>query len=110
MPCINKFFIGVSCPGCGMTRAWLYALRLDFKQAFYYHPLFFCVPLVLLWVLMRNKLPNWLYYTGLWLFLAAYIFVYVYRLLYSDHVVVNISPEEGIFYKIIKMLMQLPKN
>ena len=31
----------IPCPGCGMTRAHLAALRLDFPSAFFYHPLWF---------------------------------------------------------------------
>ena len=32
--CPVKFFTGISCPGCGMTRAWEAAFSLDFHQAF----------------------------------------------------------------------------
>lgn len=42
--CPIRYFAGVSCPGCGMTRAWLEALQLDFAAAFAYHPLFWLVP------------------------------------------------------------------
>ncbi len=45
--CPIKFATGVSCPGCGMTRAWLEALQLHFDRAFAYHPLFWLVPLVI---------------------------------------------------------------
>ncbi|MCD7859362.1 MAG: DUF2752 domain-containing protein [Firmicutes bacterium] len=31
----------ICCPFCGMTRAHLAALRLDFSAALYYHPVFF---------------------------------------------------------------------
>ncbi|MDR2736552.1 MAG: DUF2752 domain-containing protein [Gracilibacteraceae bacterium] len=31
---------GIPCPGCGMTRAFLAFFRLDFAQAFLYHPMF----------------------------------------------------------------------
>ena len=37
--CLFRKLTGVPCPGCGMTRAHLAALRLDFRTAFYYHPL-----------------------------------------------------------------------
>ena len=33
--CPIKFITGVSCAGCGMSRAWLACLRFDFKKAFY---------------------------------------------------------------------------
>ncbi len=47
---LSKFFgslcptyriFGVCCPFCGMTRAHLAALRLDFANAIYYNPVFF---------------------------------------------------------------------
>ena len=38
--CPILFMTGISCAGCGMTRAWLSLFRLDFGAAFYYHPLF----------------------------------------------------------------------
>ena len=37
---------GVPCPGCGMTRATLAALRLDFQEAFRMHPMFWAMPLL----------------------------------------------------------------
>ena len=37
--CLFRKLTGVPCPGCGMTRAHLAVLRLDFRAAFYYHPL-----------------------------------------------------------------------
>lgn len=46
--CIVRFVAGVSCPGCGLTRAWLCALRFDFDAALAFHPLFWSVPLVVL--------------------------------------------------------------
>ena len=38
--CPAKKLFGIDCPGCGLTRACLSALRLDFASAFEYHPLF----------------------------------------------------------------------
>jgi hypothetical protein len=40
---------GVCCPGCGMTRAVLACLRLDWKAAFLWHPMVFFLPVLLLW-------------------------------------------------------------
>lgn len=46
--CIFRRITGIPCPGCGMTRACLAAMRLDFHSAFFYHPLWFLpAPLVL---------------------------------------------------------------
>lgn len=38
--CPTYRFLGICCPFCGMTRAHLAALRLDFSTALYYNPVF----------------------------------------------------------------------
>ena len=47
---------GLPCPTCGMTRAWIAALQLDFQTAFAYHPLFWTVPILYLYFLYDGKL------------------------------------------------------
>ena len=44
--CIFLSLFDIPCPGCGMTRALLAALRLDFKQALFYHPMFWSIPVL----------------------------------------------------------------
>lgn len=44
--CLFRHFLGITCPGCGMTRAVLAALRFDFAAAFAYHPMFWSMPLL----------------------------------------------------------------
>ena len=39
--CPTYRIFGICCPFCGMTRAHLAAMRLDFSQALYYNPVFF---------------------------------------------------------------------
>ena len=47
--CPIRWLFHIPCPFCGMTRAHLAALRLDFAAAFAYHPLFLLgIPYVLL--------------------------------------------------------------
>lgn len=38
--CPIRYLTGISCAGCGMSRAWISLLRLDAASAFAYHPLF----------------------------------------------------------------------
>lgn len=38
--CPIRWATHLPCPGCGITRACLAAFRLDFVDAFHYHPLF----------------------------------------------------------------------
>lgn len=42
--CPIRFFCGISCPGCGMTRAWVHVINFDYSGAFHYHPLFWTMP------------------------------------------------------------------
>ena len=42
--CVFQRFLGIACPGCGMTRALLCAIKLDFVGAFNYHSLWPTVP------------------------------------------------------------------
>lgn len=68
MGCIFRLVTGVPCPGCGMTRAHLAALSLDFRAAFFYHPLWFLpAPLVLIQIFF----PGGLFCDRRWNHLAA---------------------------------------
>ena len=42
--CPLRFFFGIPCPFCGMTRAFLCVLEGDLAKSFYFHPLW---PIVL---------------------------------------------------------------
>lgn len=53
--CVFRLMTGIPCPGCGMTRAWLAALRLDFAAAIAYHPLFWAVPIAFLLAFVREE-------------------------------------------------------
>lgn len=48
--CVFVYFWGIPCPGCGMTRALLALLRLDFAAAFGYNPLIYAMPYVFCYV------------------------------------------------------------
>ena len=45
--CPVKYFLGFSCPGCGLTRSFISILNLDFVSAFHYNilsiPLFISI-------------------------------------------------------------------
>lgn len=56
--CIFRLITGIPCPGCGMTRAWLAALRLDFAAAFAYHPLFWVVPIAFVLAFVREEVAS----------------------------------------------------
>ncbi len=81
--CIIQNILGFPCPTCGMTRAYKSLFSLDFKDAFYYHPLFWIIPFAATILLLREhrhfkKLDN----RFLWLSLAIiFIAVYIIRMI-----------------------------
>ena len=99
--CPIKWLTGVSCAGCGMTRAWLSVLRLDFKAAFYYHPLFFTVPFALAVIFFKEKIPKWLRYSFYTALVIAFTAVYIYRMLSGCGDIVVFRPTEGFIEKTI---------
>lgn len=52
--CPVKFFTGVPCPGCGMTRAVGAVLRLRFAEALRCHPLVVVLPFALVVALAKK--------------------------------------------------------
>ncbi|MDD5842519.1 MAG: DUF2752 domain-containing protein, partial [Solobacterium sp.] len=59
--CIFKKLSGLSCPGCGMTRAWLSFLKGDIGKAFYYHPLFWMIIVIPAITLIRKRISDSLF-------------------------------------------------
>ena len=67
LPCPFDRFLHIPCLGCGMTRAWLSVLQLDFSAAFAYHGMFWSVPPMVLcfwldWEPFTKKWVNTLLY------------------------------------------------
>ena len=54
VPCIFRKITGFLCPGCGITRAILAAVRLDFAKAFAYNQFTFIVLPVLAYIIVKN--------------------------------------------------------
>lgn len=81
--CLIRRYTGLPCPGCGLTRAYFAVFRLELAAAFRYHPMFWSVPVFLVFllfdgrVLKNEKLNNWILY-GI---TAAFIGCYVIRLM-----------------------------
>lgn len=105
--CPIKFITGISCMGCGMTRAWLSVLRLDFKSAFYYHPGFFLPPLVIIILYLKNKkiIKNYKFF--MFTVIAIFVIIYFVRLIWSDNDIVVFQPENSLVSKIIQKFIFL---
>ncbi len=59
---------GLPCPGCGMTRALLAAIHLDFPRALAMHPMFWSVPVLLVCFWLDGKL-----FPRRWMNIAFYV-------------------------------------
>ena len=57
VPCVFVYFLGIPCPGCGMTRAMYSLLSLDLVAAWNYNPLIFAKPYVMSYVFFEWKHP-----------------------------------------------------
>lgn len=110
--CPIKFLTGISCAGCGISRACLSAFRGDFAMAFYYHPLFILViPMVLIF-LLKDKFSLKGQKALALIFAFTFLIAYVIRLIFFPNDIVCVKPLDGfiektvinIFYKLINLI------
>lgn len=99
--CPILFMTGVSCAGCGMTRAWLSLLRLDLQAAFYYHPLFWLPALIMILLLLDKRIVKQWY----WLWAALFLLVYGIRMFTGQGDIVVFRPEEGFLFRVIARMV-----
>lgn len=80
--CLMKAIIGVPCPVCGMTRAYLSLLTLDFDTAFKYNSSFWMFPIIcivgILAAMDKKRTKQWL--ITFFSLLALFIILWVVRL------------------------------
>ena len=67
-PCAVYHVLGIPCPACGLTRAFVQLAQGDVAGAFWYHPLFWLV-LLLPWVAHKKMPPRGQHF--LWIFLLV---------------------------------------
>ncbi len=103
--CPIKFLTGISCAGCGMSRAWLAIIRGDFAAAFSFHPLFWLPCAAVMLYVFRRKIPEHLY-KGCWIgTVLLALAVYLVRMLDPGDTVVVFHPEEGLLARLIRAAM-----
>jgi len=99
--CPILFLTGVSCAGCGMSRAWMALLRLDVAAAFRYHPLFWLpVPAAAAW-LFRKRIPRKVWRALAALLCALFLGVYLARLFSPEDTVVVWEPSRGLLCRLL---------
>lgn len=102
--CPIKMVTGISCPGCGITRAWNCLLHLDLDGAFFYHPLFWMAPFMGLAFLFEEKLPKKQLKFFWWVVIILFLAVYVIRLCLIDQQVVSVDLANGLIGKLYKFV------
>ena len=87
--CPIKYITGISCAGCGMSRAWISLLHFNIHDAFMYHPLFFLPPVVVIVMLLKSKINIKFY--KIFMFTMACAFVIVYNINNLLSIVIDIT-------------------
>lgn len=99
--CPIKFVTGVSCPGCGMTRAWLEALQGNLDVALAYHPLFWSVPVVLVLGCVPSLETNRAAQVVLAAFIVAFIALWAWRMAVPHDTAILV--DAGVFDDVVNM-------
>ena len=102
--CPIKYITGISCAGCGMSRAWIALLHFNIHDAFMYHPLFFLPPVVVIVMLLKSKINIKFYKIFMFTIAGAFVIVYLYRMFIGDGNVVVFEPQNNIVFRIIRKL------
>lgn len=108
--CPILYFTGVSCPGCGMTRAWIAMLHLDFIRAFTCHPLFLFAPVIALVFLFEDQIDFQKYRWAVMLTAVLFFLVYFVRLIWFPSEIVVFEPKNGVIYRMIHQILLLLKS
>ena len=108
LPCPIKYLTGISCPGCGMTRALWSLATLDLSAALHYHPVSPALPVFLI-LLILFKVKNMKKATTVLLVVFALVMlgVYVWRLIDGGSGVVVCDPQNGLIGRGIRRLIDL---
>lgn len=94
--------IGVPCPTCGTTRAWLAFFQGDFEHAFQLHPLFILIPLFFVLFLFYDKIAKkskrlaqgiiiscLVLLVGVWIFRMITMFPHTDPMVWNEHSIVS---------------------
>ena len=98
--CPIRYLSGIPCPGCGLTRAGVSFLQLHVQEAFLYHPLFLCIPLVGVLLLLQEKMEKRIFHFCLTIIILLFIIVYLVRLGNPADTIIKIKLSDGLLYRI----------
>ena len=108
LPCPIQYTVGISCPGCGMTRALWSLATLDFSAALYYHPVCFALPVfVAFLILFKAKGMKRSATVLLAVLISLLLAVYVWRLSDGNNDAVVCAPQNGLIARFIRHIASL---
>lgn len=107
--CPIKRLTGISCAGCGMSRALLCAARLQFSKAFYYHPLFWICPIIIALYMWWERISPVIRKRIVTLIIICFCIVYVLRLFFIENDIVVINVQSGLISSLFQKLFHHPK-
>ena len=90
--------------GCGLTRAGIAILCLDFKKALYYNPCIFILVISPVWILLDKNMQRKLE----WFLVVFALVSYTARVLLHNPIV-KWEIQEGLIYKSIRFIMEVLK-
>ncbi len=102
--CPIKFLTGISCAGCGMSRAWIAVMHLEFGKAFYYHPLFWILIPAGILIFTGHKLPKKVYHAIFYGICILMLGVYLIRFFDHSQDIVVFDPMNGLFMRILRYI------
>ena len=104
--CPQQALFGISCLGCGMTRAYLQLFQGNVKGALFYHPLFPIVPFAAFFLFFKKKIPKVIFNITMIFIFTLFLFVYLYRLSMHDPVL-KFDIKEGWLYQLFILLRNI---
>ncbi|WP_295161723.1 DUF2752 domain-containing protein [uncultured Brachyspira sp.] len=112
--CLMKNTTGFPCPSCGMTRAYTEAFKLNFKKAFYYHPLFVFPIFIFLLIIFKKKFKiaqyiynnNYIIIGMLLIFIIVYIIRFILLFPNKEPFTYNYNSNFYIIFKIINNIIK----
>lgn len=99
--CLFYNIFGIPCLTCGITRAYLRLIHLDFRRAFYYHPLFLLAPTI--FFIKSNKYLLFIF--------STFIVVWIIRMyLYFPDIEPMVFNKNALYIKILKIISYIIKK
>ena len=105
--CPFEYFLGIPCPTCGISRAIISLIHLDFYKSFYYYALWPLIVLFLIFIFLiwigKIKVSNKTFNIICIVLGIIIIIYYIYRhIIGSD--VVDINIQNSLIYRFINYL------